>query len=898
MTQTHMSWKVKTAIACFLLMALGYPSTESPAILAQGPAKKSTMHALLVGVTVYPNLNERFWLKGPANDVLLMQDLLIKQFKCPKENVTILSEAEGKKDEKNYPTRAAIKREWDRLAKVAQAGDQIVIMMGGHGSQQPEPEEPADPEPDGLDEIFLPRDVKEWEGDASKVPNAIIDDEIGAWLKAIQKKKAFIWLVFDSCHSGSMIRAVNETERQVKPTDDLKVPTKAIREAEARAAKRFPDKNRGGSAEPERSQLPKGGIVAIYACQSNEVTVERMLPGGGSPDAKPFGLLSYTIAQILVQAEQNGGTPPTYRELVQGINNRYGAMGRTAPTPQIEGNLEDRNREVLGTKSWPGRSAILLSQDADVMKINAGTLHGMSEGSILAVKPLADQKDADKVLGHVRVEEVSMTSAKVKPCAFEKTPLQAKLPEEARCEVAYLDFGVKRMRIAVDPKDDEGKPLPAAVAKQLALDLPKIVGKGDALLQIVDTPDKAEWLIRWHQGNVYLLPAAEWSQKLKDRKLATRFVPAPLNAQLADLLHDRLNRIVRAENFKKLIGSAASDVSRGKTVSSVQVEFSLVRYESVNDKKGTPFNLDEGKVQLHHKDRIGMAVKNPNRFSIDLTILYVDSGFGIESYFPDSSRGENNRIRPNETLIVPSFELDGDKTFGLENLVIIAIKASSKEPVDFSFMAQPTLELAKDKRDKKMGAQSPLELLFETSLYGAGTTRAIKRGAVEDFSLQTVPWHLSPEVRPKKKPGGAGVNEKIPGAAELILKNAETLELISLDPGQPKENAKDAFHGWKVLGKTSVKDANARKNLVEAFEDGVRESDGTVARCFSPRHGIRATHEDKTADFVIYFECLRVRVTVNGEDLKDFALTDSPAGAFNEVLKKAGVALPKPPALR
>jgi hypothetical protein len=163
--------------------------------------------------------------------------------------------------------------------------------------------------------------------------------------------------------------------------------------------------------------------------------------------------------------------------------------------------------------------------------------------------------------------------------------------------------------------------------------------------------------------------------------------------------------------------------------------------------------IDSGKVQLHHKDVIGMTVHNPNKFAIDLTILYVDSGFGIDAYFPDPTRGEINRLKPGETLTVPPFDVSAEKTFGVENLVVIAIKASTKEPIDFSFMAQPTLEKATKERGRTLldAPKSALELLMENSLYGSGGTRTISRRAVDDFAFRIVPWHLSPEVRPKGK---------------------------------------------------------------------------------------------------------------------------------------------------
>jgi hypothetical protein len=136
---------------------------------------------------------------------------------------------------------------------------------------------------------------------------------------------------------------------------------------------------------------------------------------------------------------------------------------------------------------------------------------------------------------------------------------------------------------------------------------------------------------------------------------------------------------------------------------------------------------------------------------------------------------------------------------------------------------------------------------------------------------------------------------KVPEAAKVILDKAETFELISLDPVKPDKKPKEDFHGWKVLGKTRVADAAARKKLVAAFEKGVNEYKGGPAKCFMPRHGIRVSHAGKTADFVICFECYQTQVTVNGKREPTFLVSRSPTGAFNSALKKAGVLLPKQP---
>jgi hypothetical protein len=136
---------------------------------------------------------------------------------------------------------------------------------------------------------------------------------------------------------------------------------------------------------------------------------------------------------------------------------------------------------------------------------------------------------------------------------------------------------------------------------------------------------------------------------------------------------------------------------------------------------------------------------------------------------------------------------------------------------------------------------------------------------------------------------------KIPDAVKAVLDKADSFELLSLEPSERKE-AKGGFHGWKVLGKTEVKDADTRKDLVAALEKGVAENKGEVAKCFEPRHGIRATRDKKTVELVICFECLQVRGYVDNSDKNTdgFLTSKSPQPAFDKVLKGADVPLPEP----
>ena len=168
--------------------------------------------ALLVGCTRYPNMAYGLQLVGPANDVRLLRAILSKGYDFNPRNMRVLAEEGGD----GLPTRANIEREFAHLAEVAQPNDFIFILLAGHGTQQPVP--PGnDPlthyKPDGMDEVFCPRDIGNIQANRSgRITNGIVDDEMHVWLTAILKKKAFVWIIFDACHSATMIRG-NDTER-------------------------------------------------------------------------------------------------------------------------------------------------------------------------------------------------------------------------------------------------------------------------------------------------------------------------------------------------------------------------------------------------------------------------------------------------------------------------------------------------------------------------------------------------------------------------------------------------------------------------------------------------------------------------------------------------------------
>jgi hypothetical protein len=129
-----------------------------------------------------------------------------------------------------------------------------------------------------------------------------------------------------------------------------------------------------------------------------------------------------------------------------------------------------------------------------------------------------------------------------------------------------------------------------------------------------------------------------------------------------------------------------------------------------------------------------------------------------------------------------------------------------------------------------------------------------------------------------------------------VLDKAVTVELLSLDPiGIDKIDdvpEKDRFHGYRVLGRTTLKDAEQRKAVLGALDKGIKDSDGQVARCFNPRHGIRASADGKTVDVVICFECLSMQAYLDGKRNGGALTTRGPQPVFDRTLRDAGVPLP------
>lgn len=668
--------------------------------------------ALLIGVTDYRNLPGKN-LTGPANDVELMSQLLRERFQFPSENIVRLTESAGRPEMR--PTRANIERAFRQLAANVREGEQVVILLAGHGSRQPEPPDRKE-EVDGFDEIFLPADVEPWKNEKERLPGAIVDNEIRDWLKAITEKKAYVWVIFDCCHSETMDRAWDaiERSRQIHPAD--LIPERNLVEATRRELQAGRDIS---AQTPFVRREADPYLVATYACRAMETTPEGPQPRY-SPDGKVHGLFTYTLCQLLTQTV----SPVTYRELVQRVQVQYARRLQGSPTPTAGGAGVDR--EVLGVRRWPGRSKILLRKTDYGYAVNAGQLHGLTRGTVLSVNgPTGTAADGNR-LGHVSVTRLSRTTADVDPVEFDGQAAPAAVPDLAVCQVVFTDHGIDRARLAVDIP-------PGADRDAIVKAITPLADPKAGVVELVDRLSEAQWVIRFSEEGQPLLTEGPVRKRDEQTGRAPFKLPPVKDKSFTVELGDSVERMFRARAL--LSCSAAEDVAR----ETAQLQIEIFRHTDEKSMDAERLRPTDGLLRLREGDWISYKVKNLSPFGVDFTLLVVGTDYSISAFYPQP--GEKSTLDSQAEITTPRGRVQAP--FGQEQLVAIAVP-SQNPPIDFGVLAQPGMQTRRG-RDTSRALETPIGQFLESSIYRVGNTRGLKRvGAEKEMGIRVMTWQSEP----------------------------------------------------------------------------------------------------------------------------------------------------------
>jgi hypothetical protein len=664
----------------------------------------ATDYALLVGVSEYPNLAPELWLKGPVNDVRRAQQMLLGQGVDGK-NIMLLADGI---ETAELPTKANIVAKMQALANTVAPGDFVYLHFSGHGSQQPSMDFAT--EVDGLDEIFLPRDVSGWDQDAGTVLHALSDDEVAVLVNKIRDKGADVWLIFDSCHAGTMSRSVTASSVKMRNVDPGALGIPSAQLVNKTLVNKAPDKitplftsEASGMAPAKTSQ--RGSLVAFYAAQSSEEAPEMALPAGDKEVSQ--GLFSYVLTSMVSRYPNI-----SYTQLAQVILLNYNSLPWLRTTPLFEG-------ENLDTPLFKRESAPAVRVVANVSKrsigLKAGVLQGFENGALVTLypDPVSHQR-----LAQGRVLDAELTSAKLtlsEPLAA--ATYYAELAQPA------LPPSLKVKWLAQPPSN--------WLASQGALASHALLSR---TIEWVETDQHADIGLYAGSKALYVftgqdtlpcaLPVAVKSQ-CSDDSLSYKNQPLGLSAE-TDVLTSVLVRTVRALNLLRLsarmpdLGTITNFVMRQQPGQSFE-----------------PLSLEQ-EIRLRDGDTLRAEFVNTSAQVVDLTILFIDSQFGITQIYPEP--GTSGRLNSGEMT-----DFEGTitaTTIGNEEFVIIATPVSRDGPAtNLLHLQQPALNSSVFTRGAGYSDD-----LFSQALGDAPQSRGFSKKSSNESkaSISVVRWLTQP----------------------------------------------------------------------------------------------------------------------------------------------------------
>lgn len=704
-------------------------------LVTAGSPALAKNRALLIGVSDYPKETVGdLQLAGPRNDVALMVESL-RGTGFRDADMTLLGDGLEKAGLPQAPaaTREAILKALARLADDAASGDQVLVFLSGHGSQQPDetPEAKVNPSPDGLERLFLPFDIGPWNDSVGRVENAITAEEIGAAIRLIRNKGALVWLVVDACHSGGLTRGTEpESIAKKLDMDRLGIPRARIEAARAKAATRNRSAAGPGTARAsgfESAAAPaSGGFVGFYAAHADQVALQRNLPRGFSADKKPQGVLTYYLVQAM-----RSGRASSFRDLALHVMSGYEQWGAQAPVPQFRGDLGQRwpgaseGGDRRFAVNWRGKEAVL----------GGGLLDDVTTGTRLDI---FEPTDLAAPLG-----EATVTESRAHEASLALAPASGRTIAPDQVLVARVSQRAASLTLSVArPPEGELSTTPLlSIALGEESDLP---------VTMVSANAAADIRLRIFDGRLYFVQEDAAFEITGRAATASRTLGSD-QASARRALTEGLRTIVRARNLLRVSELMTQQGARAKK--DLAIKAFLVRPQILPQAPGAlsaddracenlardriPSNAEplerEGESlatpDLTHCDMLYFELRNTGTSVLDITPLYVDGGGGIAYMGPS----EGMRIEPGAQPRVLSMRIVTWNTrrktpepIGLERLIFISVPQPAREalPADFRYLAQPTLQ-----QTTRGAAPSPLRNLLESATFGAGKARSASAGA-------------------------------------------------------------------------------------------------------------------------------------------------------------------------
>ena len=672
--------------------------------------------ALLIAAGSYDNPTIED-LEAPPNDLQLMVSLS-RQLAIPESTVIILSDRHPDRQidsrRSGRATRSNVLAAMASLAAVSRAGDDVLVYFTGHGSQQPDQEsdDPRSDEADGLDEVILPVDSGIWSSETGGIINAITDDELGLMLDSIRSRGANVWLVMDSCNSGTLMRGVSTGSRQYKfvPPEKLGIPL---------------------TIEPPISPsfaLPmeeiSGAITAFYAAPANEAALADIWWDGGEPSGQSYSLLTFAL-----NAAMRKEGISSYRELARLTRLVYGLQRKPATLlPQFSGNME---KGVLGSPAIQRRRWPVTILD-NVVVLAAGSLDLLKKGDLVNVVANSDGSSARKF----RVSETMLSRSLLEPVGTE--PFALDMGSNLTGELTGTLTGLA-VRLFIDPEKNQR--LHEEILKQLSPGL----SENPHHVRLVDKKHLSDLTIVPMQGEVRVFRTNDGPNIPSDGVVSIR---CPEDKCLDDLI-SVVARQLRAVQLIRILALNTSTLD----VSGLIVSGTIQKLAQSDDRPCGKWRADVERqiffdttssqaapsvLAVGNCDQleinVSMSGKAAPDMAADITALYIGADGTIASML---APGQNIRLQPGDRLTARQRSIRIGQEgitypFGSESIMLIVVIRSASDPVrDYAWLARSTNDETFRSADGQEAAETLEGLLSEIASPGLRGVGQMEAGSTQ-----------------------------------------------------------------------------------------------------------------------------------------------------------------------
>lgn len=310
--------------------------------MADPPPLAGRKYLLSVGIANYPDKP----LKGCVNDAVGIQQTMVSHFGFNPNDTTLLAD--------NDATRKKILGGLRSYADLVGRGDLFVFFFSGHGSLFPDLHSHLQDEPNDLDLSGLREqrvNLQDGRYDSALVPidssggtaerpwgNLILDDELYEYFTEMTRKGAFVILVSDSCHSGTLAKSISLDERHkfIDPGVALRASIPSPRDA------------RNDRVVPAPKADFEGRYLALTSSEDNQFSID------GPFENKPQGLFTYVLRRVI----SSNDSPVTYRDLHARVKAIVNATSKGSQTPFLDtrfwrGGLDTPAFTPLSTPAMP-----------------------------------------------------------------------------------------------------------------------------------------------------------------------------------------------------------------------------------------------------------------------------------------------------------------------------------------------------------------------------------------------------------------------------------------------------------------------------------------------------------------------------------------------------------------